>query len=205
MVGGTGYYVDSFVGRINVPDVPPNAKLRETLDVLTTAQLFARLKKADPQRAEKMDTPSERGNKRRLIRALEIATSGVRIINDLRGRYDVLWIGIRPSLEELEKKIHTRLIARIKKGMVREAQQLHKEGLSYKRMEELGLEYRSLARFLQKKITKLEMIDKLERDIRRYAKKQLMYWKRNPEIKWFKPTQKAAIASAVRKWLRNSP
>src|SRR3989344_5443933 len=204
LVGGTGYYIDAFAGRIPLPEVPPNLQLRKKLDRKTAAHLYSLLKQRDPRRAKQMTTPSERNNKRRLIRALEIVESfGYVPMFDLRGRtFDALWIGINPGLKQLEQRIQKRLLARIKIGMVAEAKKLHTQGLSYRRMEELGLEYRSLARFLQGKISKQEMIDELHRDIRRYAKKQLAYWKRNKEIQWFKPSEKQKIKKVVQMWLK---
>ena len=68
--------------------------------------------------------------------------------------------------------------------MVQEAKRLHAGGLSYKRMHELGLEYRYLALFLQKKISRREMLQQLENRIWDYSKRQKMYWKRNQDIKW---------------------
>ncbi|MDE2021929.1 MAG: tRNA (adenosine(37)-N6)-dimethylallyltransferase MiaA, partial [Patescibacteria group bacterium] len=198
LVGGTGYYIDALVGRVVLPDVSPDPKLRAQLEKKTVAQLYVLLKKRDPKRAKTMATPSERNNKRRLIRALEIAaTLGKSPASRPNERYDVLWIGINPPLKTLEQKIKKRLRARTQKGMVTEARRLRKGGLSYRRMEELGLEYRSLARYLQKQITKQEMIDELNRDIRRYAKRQIVYWKRNPDIKWFAPSDKKAAEKIV--------
>ncbi|MCE9541510.1 tRNA (adenosine(37)-N6)-dimethylallyltransferase MiaA [Candidatus Kaiserbacteria bacterium] len=203
IVGGTGYYIDALVGRIMLPDVVPDEKFRASLSKKNPAQLFALLKKADPRRASSMSTPSERNNRVRLIRALEIAQAiGKSPSPKVSPSYDVLWVGIRPPLEELGRKISARLHSRIRRGMIAEARRLHAAGLSYKRMEALGLEYRSLARFLQKKISKNEMESELQRDIRRYAKKQLAYWKRNPDITWYKPKDKTRIPAAVRTWLR---
>jgi len=68
--------------------------------------------------------------------------------------------------------------------MVREAKKLHAAGLSYKRMEELGLEYRYLALLLQKKLTKQEFEEQLERAIRQYAKRQARWFRRNKDIRW---------------------
>ena len=203
IVGGTGYYIDALIGRIAVPDVPPNAKLRAELEKKSTEQLYAMLGNYDPARARMMATPSERNNKRRLIRALEIADAiGKNPKPSEQQIYDTLWIGINPPLRELEQKIQKRLIARVKQGMIAEATQLKKECLSYKRMEELGLEYRSLARFLQKKITKQEMIEELTRDIRRYAKKQVTYWRRNTDIVWSISSKDRGVSSSVRDWLK---
>ena len=210
VAGGTGFYVDALVGRVAFPNVPPNAKLRAQLDRKSAAQLFAMLKKKDPRRARSMDTPSERNNKVRLIRALEIAATLRRPrpvprsdLSTGRGKYDVFWIGIALPMRTLEKKIASRLFARIKQGMVAEVKRLHAGGLSYKRMEELGLEYRSLARFLQGKITREEMADELNRAIRKYAKRQVVYWKRNKDILWFKDAGAARISKTIRNWLEN--
>jgi tRNA dimethylallyltransferase len=199
VVGGTGFYIDALVGRIALPDVPPNKSLRERLEKKSATQLFAMLKKKDLARAKTIE-PS---NKRRLIRALEVAHAIGRVPRLKPGprEFDVLWIGLAPSLPELEKRIAKRLDERMKRGMVAEARRLHAAGLSYRRMEELGLEYRALARHLQGRITKKEMVEELRRDIRRYAKKQLAYWKRNADIKWFDPRQQKKIEAVVRKWL----
>ena len=209
VVGGTGYYIDALAGRVILPNVAPDMRLRARLQKKTALQLYALLKKRDPKRAHAMSSKSERNNKVRLIRALEIAKyqgrSSVKLPRTVLGNtssYDVLWLGINPPLKTLEKKIAVRLFARMRGGMVAEARKLHGAGLSYKRMEELGLEYRSLARFLQKKISKSEMETVLRRDILRYAKKQMSYWKRNKDIKWFRPTGSKKIARAIQTWLR---
>jgi tRNA dimethylallyltransferase len=112
-----------------------------------------------------------------------------------------LWIGIAPEKNILHEKITARLHARMRRGMVAEARRLHAEGLSFKRMESFGLEYRSLARFLQGKTTSAEMYEQLDRDIRHYAKRQLSYWKRNTNITWFKPSEERGIERTVRSWL----
>lgn len=204
IVGGTGFYIDALVGRVALPEVAPNAALRKRLRGKSASQLFLMLKRADPSRATSMNTPSERNNKVRLIRALEIAAAFDSIpMNDIVSRsYDALWLGIAPSIHALEGRISKRLAERLKRGMVGEAKKLHAAGLSYRRMEELGLEYRSLARHLQGRISKDEMIAEISRDIRRYAKKQLAYWKRNKHIKWFKAGETEKAAREVRHWVR---
>lgn len=204
VVGGTGYYVDAFVGRIGLPEVEPNIKLRRRLEKKPVAQLFAMLKSKDPRRGKAMASASERNNKVRLIRALEItaALGKVPVMKIRSPSFDCLWIGIRPVDMTLRRKIHERLSHRLRKGMVAEALRLHRAGLSYKRMTELGLEYRSLARYLQKRISRSQMQKELESDIWRYARKQIGYWKRNKDIRWFEPKQTAKIERAVRAWLK---
>ncbi len=210
VVGGTGFYIDALVGRIVLPDVPPDKKLRAQLGKKSAQQLFTLLKEQDPKRAKSMDTPSERNNEVRLIRAIEIAQgdhlSGqpgdmIYHITCESERYHILWIGVRPEDAELKRSINARLKQRMRAGMVDEAKRVHKAGLSYKRMRELGLEYRSLALLLQNKISEKEMVRELESDIWRYARKQIGYWKRNEDIRWFTPAQKTNIERVVRKWL----
>ena len=199
LAGGTGLYLDVLTGRVTLPNVPVNKKLRARLSKKTPAQLFSLLKKRDPERAKTIDPH----NPRRLIRALEVtATLGtVPKPAAYRSLYNALWIGLDVDLSKLEKKIASRLSTRLKRGMLAEARKLHKEGLSFKRMEALGLEYRALARLLQKKTTRDELEKELFYDIRRFAKRQMTYWKRNKEIQWFKPKEKRRIEARVKKWL----
>ena len=199
VAGGTGFYIDALTGRIALPNVKANPAIRARLQKKTILQLFAQLQKSDPRRARKID----RKNKRRLIRALEIAQKlGKSPIPSSTQIYDTLWIGIAPSEKDLKQKISIRLFSRISRGMVAEAKRLHVGGLSYRRMGELGLEYRSLARFLQKKITREQMRDEMMRGNYLYAKRQMTYWKRNRSIKWFLPSQTGKMSRTVDKWLK---
>jgi tRNA dimethylallyltransferase len=180
--GGTGFYIDALLGRIAVPRVPPNPALRLSLEKKSPAQLFAMLKKLDARRARDIDPK----NPVRLIRAIEIAKAlgHVPRSNPEPLPYVIEWIGLAPTQESLKRKIHTRLLARMKAGMLEEARTLHKRGLTYKRMDKLGLEYRYLALRLQNKMTESEMLEELENQIQDYAKRQMQYWKRNKEIAW---------------------
>ncbi len=202
VVGGTGFYIDALVGTTILADVPPNEALRAKLQKKSAEQLFAQLQKLDPERAATIDAH----NPHRLIRAIEIATAlGNSGASELPKRskplYDVLWLGIDIPHETLARKIRARLLARIKQGMLAEAKRLHARGLSYKRMEELGLEYRYMARLLQNKITRTVFIEHLDGEIRKYAKRQMTWFKRNKEINWIKSETKAA--TLVRRFLRS--
>jgi len=201
IVGGTGFYIDALVGRHMLPDVPPDAAFRRIHNKITTVELLCMLEKADPERAHALSTPSERNNKVRIIRALEIAKSlGKSPKKRSDSPYDTLWIGVQRPDAVLRKRINKRLKDRLKLGMVGEAQNLKKKGLSFKRMRELGLEYRSLARLLQKEIQKEQLEKELESDIWRYSRKQMGYWKRNKDIEWYVP-QDNKIALKIREWL----
>ena len=198
--GGTGQYVDAVLTSASFPEVPPNAKLRKELEKLSTEKLFKKLAKLDPVRAETIDAK----NPRRLIRAIEIAEAlgSVPARTPATERYDTLYIGLALPKEELAERIHKRLLARMRQGMLAEAKRLREQGLSWKRMESLGLEYRFLAQFLQNKISKEELLDLLEIAIRQYSKRQIVWFKRNEKIRWFQPTETKKVLSAVVKFLK---
>ena len=105
----------------------------------------------------------------------------------------------------LDEKIRLRLHARIKRGMFQEARDLHARGLSYKRMTGLGLEYRSLAAFLQGRLTREEFYEELFGAIRRYARKQMGYWKRNRGIHWLKSPDFQEAEKSVSSWINSNP
>ena len=174
IAGGTGFYIDALLYPDSLPAVPPNYALRAKLERRSTQSLYSTLKTLDPKRAETIEPQ----NKRRLIRAIEIAEAVGKSPSPKRGSpYDLLVIGIFPPKEVLRGRIHDRLYQRMRRGMVAEARRLHTRGLSYTRMRELGLEYRILADFLQGQVTKAEMLARLETDIWHYAKRQMTWWR----------------------------
>ena len=188
MLGGTGLYIDALLGRMAYPAVPPNQKLRAQLEKKSTEELFAMFKKLDPARAKTIDAY----NPRRLVRAIEIAKALGKNPRPVPvGKYNVLWLGIAPTEKKLKQNIHLRTVARMKSGMIAEAKHLHKAGLSYKRMHDLGLEYRLLAQFLQKKLTAPELQKEIEKGNWDYAKRQYTWFKRNKNIKWIKSKAEA--------------
>lgn len=183
--GGTAHWVDSVAFNQALPEVKPDRKLRAQLSKLTTANLYKLLQKFDPIRAKNIDAQ----NPRRLVRALEIVMSTGKPVPELKNGknksdFQVEWIGINPGQEVLDAKIQKRLKARLKQGMLEEVKNLRKQGLSWKRLESFGLEYKFCALYLQNQITKKELEDQLFRAIRQYAKRQMTWWKRNGEIKW---------------------
>ena len=185
VVGGTGYFIDSVIYNQSFPNVKPDTKLRKKLKKYTTIRLFARISRLDLARARELKRTGQQSNRRRLIRAIEIVTKlGIVPPVKLQSSYDVLWLGIRWDDKKLHKRIHDRIITRMKIGMVAEVRRLHLQGLSYKRMGELGLEYKFLAYFLQGKINKQQMLEKLETAIWQYARRQKTWFKRNGSIAW---------------------
>ena len=185
--GGTGFYIDAITKGVIFPQVPPNNKLRQKLATKSAIALFVVLKKLDPKRARDIKNKNEQNNKVRLIRAIEIAKAlgSVPKTTEEIPPYKFIKIGLYLPPDKLKKKIKKRLLSRIKIGILNEARKLHRQGLSYVRMEELGLEYKFMALYLQNKISKQKMIEKLKTEIHQYAKRQMTWFKRDKEIKWF--------------------
>jgi len=199
--GGTGFYIQALADNISIPEVKPDKKLRVKLAKKSTTELFKILKKLDSRRAREIDSK----NPHRLVRAIEIATHIGKVPRlKTSNKYEVLQIGIKTDDKILKEKIYNRLLARIKIGMVAEARRLHEKGLSWKRMESLGLEYKYLAKYLKKEISKDEMIEQLNREIRKYAKRQMTWLKRDETIEWFTPDNLPAILERIHDFLHPS-
>jgi tRNA dimethylallyltransferase len=202
VVGGTGLYVDALIQSHALPTVPPDSALRKKLGAQSPAMLFAQLQKLDPRRAASID----RHNPRRLVRALEIILTTKRPVptweetHGSKSDYDTLTLGVKISEKKLRENIHRRFIARLRHGMVREVARLHENSVSWRRLESFGLEYRYLAQYLQGKLKKPAMTQKLETEIRHYAKRQMTWFKRDKTIHWVKNAMEAE--RVIRRFLK---
>jgi len=201
--GGTGFYIDAIVNGTIFPDVPPNKKLRKVLEKKTTENLFIMLKKIDVVRAKNID----KNNRVRLIRAIEIAKTLGKVpeINIIKNKFDTLKIGLTLPPEILKERIKVRLLSRTKKGMIKEVENLHKNGVSWKRLNSFGLEYRYVSLYLQKEMTKEEMIEKLNTEIWHFAKRQRTWFKRDKSIIWIDPMKnrdKNKVIKEITKFLK---
>ena len=201
LVGGTGFYIQSIVDGIVLPEVKPSWKLRKKLEKKSVKELFLMLKKLDPVRASNIDSK----NPRRLIRAIEIIKTTGKPIPPPRSHsreceHEILQIGIKKSPGQLKKSIHKRLLKRMP-GIIMEVKKLHSKGLYWKRLEELGLEYRFVAQYLQNKLSYEEMLSKLQKEIEHFSKRQMTWFsahggsasggKHNPRIRWVKNQREA--------------
>ena len=186
LVGGTGLYISAIVEGYELVDVTPNDPLRAALESLPLPQLAERLEKSDPDAASRID----KSNRRRLIRALEIAAAGRTdtAARQRAPRYRCLQLGLTWPREILEQRIEKRLRERLANGMIDEVAGLRSRGVSDLRLDKLGLEYRYIARYLR---GELATLDDLTRElgiaIRQFAKGQLTWFKRNHRIIWLDP------------------
>ncbi len=192
--GGTAFYINALIYDYKLPAVPPQEKLREKLERKITAELFKQLKKLDSKRAKNID----RYNKRRLIRALEIVLTAKKPIPVLATAcgsknclYQTLKIGIKKPKKELKKLIKERLEKRLKMEMVDEVKKLHKNGLNWQRLDDFGLEYRYISRYLRNLISYEEMVEILNQKIWQFSKKQMTWFKKDKNIHWIKNYKEA--------------
>ncbi|MDP3996480.1 MAG: tRNA (adenosine(37)-N6)-dimethylallyltransferase MiaA [bacterium] len=199
--GGTGFYIQALVDNLLLPEVLPDKTLRNELEKKTSQELFKILRDFDPKRAGLIDVK----NKRRLIRAIEIikALGKVPLLAKPETKFNPLIIGLDLPDDTLRKNISARISKRIKKGMIAEAEGLRKKGLTWKRMNELGLEYRYLAKLLREEISREEFIAVLEQKIWQYAKRQRTWFRRDGRIKWFEPSEVKNVIAVVSDFLSN--
>lgn len=190
--GGTGLYIDSVVKGYNFRELKAqSSKLRAVrvkLDTLSLPQLLSHLKKIDLDTYQTID----KKNRRRVQRALEIyyetgiPKSRQQYLNP--PPYEFLKIGITHPREVLAKRIKERLDERLRQGMIAEVKKLHQQGAGWKRLDDFGLEYRWVSRYIRGIISKKEMKEKLCREICHFAKRQMTWFKRDKNIQWVKNT-----------------
>ncbi len=200
LVGGTGLYISAIVDNYDLPAVKPDKITRKKLKELKKEEKVRLLKKFDPEALKFIDIK----NPRRIDRALEVCLSGYKF-SELRKKkeplFDVLQLGITFPKKILDERIDARVEKRLKQGMVREVANLHKNGVSWRRLEGFGLEYWFIAKYLQNKIKKDEMIRLLKIAIHQFAKRQMTWFsahggsasggKSTNNIKWIKNKKEA--------------
>ncbi len=219
--GGTGFYIQALIDGIIIPPVKPDWRLRSNFNRFETEELFEKLKKLDPRRAKTIDKNNRRRLIRAIEIVKKtgkpvppLQKHPLPLLRQGFGgqAYPVLMIGIKKSPEELKRLIHKRLLKRLKGGMISEIKRLHFEGaksrtepkgsgarikklhrngVSWKRLEEFGLEYRYMALYLQGKLKYPEMIETLQKESEHYAKKQMTWFKRDKRIHWVKNQKEA--------------
>ncbi len=182
IAGGTFFYLDLLRGKMQTAAVERDLALEAELEKLTTEELIVRLNQEDPKRAATIDT----SNRRRLIRALVITHSLGQVpeIESVPSEYEWLILGIEIEKELLNTRIEKRLHDRLQNGMLEEVERLLAEGVSAQRLDDFGLEYRYLSKYLLKEISYEEMVTEIFAKSRQFAKRQRTWLKRDPEIIW---------------------
>ncbi|MCW3077081.1 MAG: tRNA isopentenyltransferase MiaA [Bacteroidetes bacterium] len=187
--GGTGLYLDSLRKDFSFTQIKENSELRQSLEGLTKEELQSELKKFPAQQTLYVDTDS----KKRLVRAIEVATFIQQNPQELKSGKrpnHPYYIGIDVSAEERKKLITQRLSNRMDEGLLEEVEGLLNNGLTHDRLEFLGLEYKFVSYYLQNKITKEELFQKLQTAIFQFSKRQMTWFRKMEKegvtINWIK-------------------
>lgn len=181
LCGGTGLYIESVLKGYNLPDVPENKELRDTLESKSLPELIEILKTYTS-----LHNTTDTDTKKRAIRAIEIAEfqahqpSGYCEFPPINS----LIIGIDIHRELRREKISQRLKTRLDEGMIAEIHRLLNSGVSAENLIYYGLEYKFVTRFVIGEISYQEMFSQLETAIHQFAKRQ-MTWFRGMERRGF--------------------
>ena len=179
IVGGTGLYVDSVLDGYLLSDKEPDLAYRAELEKLTTPALYAKLVTLVP------DVDVEKNNRNRVMRMLERIHDGDNAVPSKQARYDSLRLGVSWERDVLAKRIDERLEMRLEQGMIEEVQGLLDAGASRDFLLGLGLEYRYITQYLIGEIPdRDDMLAQLAHAIKKFAKRQMTWFRRNPDIVW---------------------
>lgn len=195
IVGGTGFYLKGLIGDLELDEFEVDLALRESLSVLTTDELFCRLKELDQINKWKMHS----NDRYRILRALEIELSSSRHSDkdlskdkpksysnqSIKEHFEIIWLGLKyDSRETLRNKIFERTQQMVEAGLIEETKELFD---TYGELEVFNktIGYKETIEYLKGHIqTKEELIERIAISTRQYAKRQDTWFRANPKIYW---------------------
>ena len=178
LVGGTGLYVDAVADGYELSDKSPDHDLRAHLETFDTPALYEMLKEKLP------DTEIDPRNRHRVMRALERLEADDYHPGRKNPRYELLKFGVTWPREILKQRIDERLERRLQEGMADEVRAMLEDGVSEEFLVKLGLEYKYLTWYLTGKIGYGQMVEELGNAIKKFAKRQMTWFRRDPRIIW---------------------
>ena len=190
IVGGTGLYVDSLIYEIEYPNIEFDEEYRKKLEQIAECdgleKLYQQAKKIDPDAIQKI-SPND---KKRILRILEIyhATGRNKTEQERESRkkeleYDYKVYALDWEREKLYERINKRVDIMLEQGLIEEVKQIYQKYEKFPTAMQ-GLGYKEVVEYLDKKITKEEMIEKIKQETRRYAKRQLTWFRKNKQTIW---------------------
>ena len=176
LVGGTGLYLESVLAEYAMPHARPDPDLRQDLSSMSMAQLQNILVTMKTRLHNRTDLD----DRERLIRKIEIERARQSMSGQPEERpvIHASVFGIEWDRAILRQRIAKRLKQRMEEGMIEEVRRLRLEGISWDRLDSFGLEYRYVAGYLQERMTKPEMMEKLQIAIGQFAKRQMTWFRR---------------------------
>ena len=189
LCGGTGFYIKAVLMDFHLPAVAPDKKIRQELEKWELEDLIFELESLFPDIPKKsLET------KRRVIRAIEVEINKAKdadkkIYRNLQYKIsNPIVLGVEYPRSVIRERITKRLHERINQGMIEEVEELLAKGITHERLERFGLEYRFISNYLEGKLTREEMIEKLNTAIHQFAKRQMTFFrnieKNGIQIRW---------------------
>ena len=203
MTGGSMMYIDAVCKGIDdLPTIDPEIRnhLKERLENEGLESLWIELKRLDPEYYQKVDLK----NGKRVVHALEICYMTGKTFTSFRTNrvkqrdFDILKIGLNRDREELYNRINERVDIMVNDGLIEEARSVY-EHRHLNSLNTVG--YKELFQHFDGEISLEEAIDLVKRDSRRYARKQLSWFRRDEAIHWFHPDEKDKIIEFIKKSL----
>ncbi|MAY83757.1 MAG: tRNA (adenosine(37)-N6)-dimethylallyltransferase MiaA [Flavobacteriales bacterium] len=201
LCGGSGMYVDALLNgfdeELPSADERIRAELNQKLEAEGLESLQAELKELDPDFYETVDLQ----NSKRVMRAIEICRLAGKPYSKLRkGKrkyraFKIIKIGLELPREELYKRINLRVDQMMEQGLLEEVETVS-QYREHNALKTVG--YREFFPYLEGEIRLDEAIEKVKVNSRRYAKRQMSWFKRDKDIKWFQPTDKKEIIQYIR-------
>lgn len=190
VVGGTGLYVDSLIYEIEYPNIEFDEEYRKKLEIQVEKEglenLYEQAKKIDPEAIKKIS----QNDKKRIIRILEIyhatgynKTEQERKSREKEPEFDYKVYGLNMPREKLYKRIDLRVDIMIKQGLIEEVKKIYKKYSEFPTAMQ-GLGYKEVVEYLNNNLTKEEMIEKIKQETRRYAKRQMTWFRKNKQTIW---------------------
>ncbi len=208
VVGGTGFYIKALIYGLPetaATDPVVRRQLKRELEQLGPQRLYDRLQKVDSVTADRLH-PNDTF---RVIRALEVFEATGEPLSEIHAkhrfeakRYDVLKIGLNLERSELYARIDQRVLQMMDAGFLQEVEALLNKGYGadLKSMQALG--YRHMSAFLRGGVSWEEAVTTMQRDTRHYAKRQLTWFKKDPEIHWCRPDEWEKVQPLIQHHLR---
>jgi len=203
IVGGTGLYIQSVLFDYQFTDEAGDATYREQMEKLALEHgveyVHKKLQEVDPESAERIHA----NNVRRVIRALEIFhTTGEKMSNQLEKQenellYDVSLIGLTMDREMLYDRINLRVNLMIEQGLLEEVKGLHERGVrDCQSIQAIG--YKEIYDYFENRVSLEEAVSQLKTNSRRYAKRQLTWFRNKMDVTWFDVTDGEKTSEILR-------
>ena len=183
VAGGTGLYIDILLKNFDLPEIEPDVSLRNELSAYSSAELYSILLSKDPEGALTI----EPNDKKKIIRAIEIINSTGKSLSLSRGvsesPFEVEWIGCNYPRDVLYERINKRVDKMLEDGLIDEVRALlEKHGRIYNLINTIG--YKEIIQYLDGAMSLDDSVELLKQNTRKYAKRQLTWFRKNDKIKW---------------------